>query len=206
MVDRHIRDRGITDKLVLRAMYGVPRHLFLPERLADEAYMDRPVPIGKGQTISQPYIVAYMIEALELNGGEKVLEIGAGSGYASAVLAEIASEVYGVERIEALAKRARSTLKECGYKNVEILHDDGSRGWLDQAPYDAILVSAAATDIPEALKSQLKIGGRMIIPVDTDHHGQDLIRLTRLSEDKFKSDTLVGVRFVPLIKDGSNHG
>lgn len=201
MVDLHIRDRGIADDKVLDAMRSVPRHEFVPKRLESEAYMDWPVPIGEGQTISQPYIVAYMINALGLKGGEKVLEIGAGCGYASAVLAEIAGKVFAVERIGKLAKLARKNLNKTGYTNVTVKHDDGTQGWADEAPFDAILVSAAAAKVPETLKTQLKVGGRLVIPVGSGRFGQDLVRITRTDKENFDREILTGVRFVPLVSD-----
>ncbi|NNE21735.1 MAG: protein-L-isoaspartate(D-aspartate) O-methyltransferase, partial [Rhizobiales bacterium] len=161
MVNRQVHARGVRDARVLDAMNKVPREKFLPADLRKFAYVDRPLPIAEGQTISQPYIVAYMVEALALKGGEKVLEIGAGSGYAAAVLAEIAGEVFTIERIAQLAEKAASHLADAGYDNVHVLHADGTRGWLDEAPFDAILVSAGAPHVPETLKSQLATGGRM---------------------------------------------
>lgn len=200
MVAQHIRNRGIDNKKVLYAMRNVPRHLFLPENKRDQAYMDWPVPIGDGQTISQPYIVAYMVDALELTGGEKVLEIGAGCGYASAVLAEIVDQVFAIERIGKLAIMAQNNLERTGYTNVTVKHDDGAQGWPQEAPFDAILVSAAAKEVPDALKNQLKIGGRLVIPVDATPFAQKLLRLTRRSDNAIDVDELTGVRFVPLVR------
>jgi len=203
MVAEQIFARGVRDKRVLDAMSKVNRKAFVPENVRNLAYEDRPLPIAAGQTISQPYIVAYMIEALVLKGGEKVLEIGAGSGYAAAVLAEIADEVYTIERIDQLAEKAASTLMEEGYENVHILHADGTIGWRDESPFDAILVSAGAPEIPLALKQQLAIGGRMIIPVGADPKVQELIRITRVDENVYDREDLADVRFVPLIgKEG----
>jgi len=203
MVVEQILSRGVRDKLVLDAMGKVRREAFVSEDVRNLAYEDRPLPIEAGQTISQPYIVAYMIEALVLKGGEKVLEIGAGSGYAAAVLAEIAGEVYTIERIEQLAEKAASNLIDEGYKNVHILHADGTIGWGDESPFDAILVSAGAPEIPIALKQQLAIGGRMIIPVGDDSRAQELIRITRVDENLYDREDLADVRFVPLIgKEG----
>src|SRR3981189_2630138 len=161
MVERDIATRGVRDELVLGAMRKVPRELFLPKNLREFAYEDLPLPIAGGQTISQPYIVAFMAESLQLKGGEKILEIGAGSGYAAAVLSEIAAQVYTVERLGQLADTAAATLADLGYDNVRVLHGDGSRGWLEHAPYDAIVVAAAGARGPAALKAQLKIGGRV---------------------------------------------
>ena len=158
MVNNHIVARGVNSELVLNAFKKVPREAFVPKELQEFAYEDTPLPIGEGQTISQPYIVALMAEILLLQGGEKVLEIGAGSGYAAAVLAEIADEVYTIERIGQIAAKATSTLQELGYENVHVLHADGTRGWQEHAPYDAIVVAAGGPNIPESLKKQLKIG------------------------------------------------
>ena len=197
MVDRQIRARGVRDPLVLGAMGHVPREHFVPDHLKDQAYRDGPLPIDADQTISQPYIVAYMIEALALKGGEKVLEIG--SGYAAAVLAEIAGEVYAIERHGTLAARASAALQGAGYTNVHIFHGDGTRGWEDEAPFDAILVSAGAPFLPETLKSQLVTGGRMVVPVGSDPRAQELVRVTRRDKGQFGRENLADVRFVPLI-------
>ncbi len=196
MVEYQIRRRGIKDNKVLKAMGKVARHLFVPEEVRDLAYQDEPLPIGKGQTISQPYIVAFMTEALKLDGNEKVLEIGTGSGYQTAILAEIVKEVYTVELIPELSKKAQSVLNELGYTNIHYLIGDGSRGWPEESPYDAILVSAAPATIPESLVNQLKVGGRMIIPVGTDF--QELVLVTKKKEG-WDEERLIGVRFVPLI-------
>ena len=199
MVEHQLERRGVRDPLVLEAMRSVPREAFVPPELADEAYADGPLPIGEGQTISQPYIVALMVEALELRGGERVLEIGAGSGYAAAVLAEIAAEVYTVERHAPLAEEAEARLRRLGYQNVHIRVGDGSRGWLDHAPYEGIVVAAGAPEVPEPLKEQLADGGRLVIPVGRGRTLQDLIRLRRLSETEYQREELGGVRFVPLV-------
>jgi len=199
MVANHIAARGVRSAAVLEAMGNVPRESFLPGNLREFAYQDTPLPIADGQTISQPYIVAFMVEALALQGGEKVLEIGAGSGYAAAVLSEIAGEVYTVERIGQLAERAASVLADLGYANVRVLHGDGTLGWKEHAPYDAIIVAAGGPDVPDSLKQQLKIGGRLVIPVGSDPRIQELVRVTRLSEEKFKTEDIADVRFVPLI-------
>ena len=199
MVDRQIAGRNVRSHLVLDAMRKVPREAFLPAHLKEFAYEDAPLPIAEGQTISQPYIVALMTEALELAGGEKVLEIGTGSGYAAAVLARIARDVYTVERIGQLAEKAAVLLPDLGYGNVHVLHGDGTRGWPDQAPYDAIVVTAGGPEVPESLKSQLKIGGRLVIPVGSDRRLQELVRLIRVSEHQYKTQDITGVRFVPLV-------
>src|SRR6516164_4519364 len=199
MVERAIRARGVRSELVLAAMGRVPREAFLPHALCEFAYVDSPLPIEGGQTISQPYIVAFMTEALALEGGEKVLEIGTGSGYAAAVLAEIAGEVYTVERIGQLAEKAAVTLADLGYDNVHVLHGDGTKGWPDHAPYDGIIVAAGGPKIPESLKKQLKIGGRLVIPVGNDPKIQELVRVTRISENEYRREDLADVRFVPLI-------
>jgi protein-L-isoaspartate(D-aspartate) O-methyltransferase len=198
MVSRHLAARGISDPLVLAAMGTVPREAFVPETLADFAYEDSALPIEAGQTISQPYIVARMIELLELEPTDKVLEVGAGSGYAAAVLSRIASKVYAIERHEVLATQARARLKRLGYTNAEIIHADGTMGWPGQAPYDAILVSAGGPKVPEALKLQLTLGGRMVIPVGRDVH-QTLLLVRRIGDDEFEEEDHGAVTFVPLI-------
>ena len=199
MVERDIAARGVCDELVLDAMRKVPRELFLPENLREFAYEDAPLPIAGDQTISQPYIVAFMAEALMLKGGEKILEIGAGSGYAAAVLSEIATDVYTVERLGQLADKAAATLADLGYNNVHVLHGDGTRGWPEHAPYDAIVVAAGGPQVPESLKEQLKVGGRLVIPVGADQRSQELVRVTRISKDEYRSEDIADVRFVPLI-------
>lgn len=199
LLTRHVLARGIRDPLVVAALKKVPREAFVPRGERRHAFEDRPLPIGGGQTISQPYIVAFMVEALELRGGEKVLEIGAGSGYAAALLAEIAGEVYAVERIGELAEKATLNLQKAGYPNVHVRHADGTEGWAGAAPFDAILVSANAPAVPENLKSQLKVGGRLVIPVGPSADAQDLRRVRRIDEHEFAEETLAEVRFVPLI-------
>jgi protein-L-isoaspartate(D-aspartate) O-methyltransferase len=173
--------------------------LFLPKNLREFAYEDSPLPIAGEQTISQPYIVAFMAEALMLKGGDKILEIGAGSGYAAAVLSEIAAHVYAVERLGQLADKAAATLADLGYDNVHVLHGDGTRGWSEHAPYDAIVVSAGGPQVPESLKEQLKIGGRLVIPVGADPDSQELVRVTRISANEYRNEDIADVRFVPLI-------
>ena len=196
MVEYQIRRRGVRDKKVLKAMLKVPRHLFVPEQMKELAYGDEPLPIGESQTISQPYIVAYMTEALKLRGREKVLEIGTGSGYQTAVLAEIVREVYTVELIPELSRRAQEVLQKLGYQNIHFRVGDGTRGWPEEAPFEAILVTAAPPAVPPALVEQLTIGGRMVIPVGTDF--QELVLVTR-KEQGWEEQRLIGVRFVPLI-------
>jgi protein-L-isoaspartate(D-aspartate) O-methyltransferase len=199
MVEHHIYARGVRSGLVLDAMRAVPREVFLPQHLREFAYEDAPLPIDAEQTISQPYIVALMADALLLRGGEKVLEIGAGSGYAAAVLSEIASNVYTVERIGQLAEKAAAVLADNGYDNVHVLHGDGTLGWAEHAPYDAIVVAAGGPKIPESLRTQLKIGGRLVIPVGREIGVQELVRVTRISETEYKTEDLADVRFVPLL-------
>jgi protein-L-isoaspartate(D-aspartate) O-methyltransferase len=199
MVRDAIEARGVRSPLVLKAMGEVPRERFLPAAMREFAYEDAPLPIASGQTISQPYIVAFMTEALDLHGGERVLEIGTGSGYAAAILSRIAGEIYSVERIGQLAEKAASVLSDLGYDNVHVLHGDGTKGWLEHAPYDGIIVAAGGPEVPESLKEQLKIGGRLVIPVGKDKRVQELVRVTRISEDEFKHEDLADVRFVPLI-------
>lgn len=202
-IAEQVEARGVRDPRVLAAMLDIPRELFVPKDLRHAAYEDSPLPIGSKQTISQPFVVAFMLEALALHGGEKVLEIGAGSGYAAAVLSKIANEVFTVERIGALAKTATENLANAGCRNVHVRYADGTEGWADEAPFDAILVSAGAPDVPKALKRQLEIGGRMVIPVGSDPRAQELVRITRTSEDDFEREDLADVRFVPLIgKEG----
>jgi protein-L-isoaspartate(D-aspartate) O-methyltransferase len=199
MVDRYIVHRGVRAPLVLEAMRNVPRESFLPQELREFAYDDMPLPLAEGQTISQPYIVAMMTEALDLQGGEKVLEIGTGSGYAAAVLAEIAKDVYTVERIAQLAEKSAALLASLGYRNAHVLHGDGTLGWPDHAPYDAIIVAAGGPQVPESLKAQLKVGGRLVIPVGADRRVQELVRVTRVSEHQYTTTELADVRFVPLV-------
>ena len=186
MVEHHIAARGVRSALVLKAMGTVPREEFLPAHLREYAYEDTPLPIGEAQTISQPYIVAFMVEALGLSGGEKVLEIGAGSGYAAAILSRIAGEVFTVERIGELAAKASEKLADLGYDNVHVLHADGTLGWPEHAPYDAIIVAAGGPEVPRSLKQQLKVGGRMVIPVGRDPRAQELVRVTRVERERLQ--------------------
>jgi protein-L-isoaspartate(D-aspartate) O-methyltransferase len=197
MVEEQLVRRGITDARVLEAMRKIPRHLFVEEALRDRAYGDHPLPIGEGQTISQPYIVAIMTQLLHLTGSEKVLEIGTGTGYQTAVLAELARRVCSVERIASLAARARATLEAMGYTNVWVRTADGTFGWPDEAPFDRILVSAAAPAVPEPLFEQLVEGGRMVLPVG-DPFAQTLTVVDRVGgEKKISADS--GCVFVKLI-------
>jgi len=196
MVEEQLVTRGVRDVQVLEAMRWVPRELFVPARMRAAAYADSALPIAAKQTISQPYIVARMIEALGLQAKDRVLEIGAGSGYAAAVVAEIADQVYAIERIEELAEQAAGRLAEAGYTNITVLHADGSSGLAEFAPFDAILVSAGA---PEVLKGQLTVGGRLVVPVGSRSSTQALLRVTRRSDDEFLREDLAHVRFVPLI-------
>ena len=198
MVERHLAARGIRDPHVLAAFREVPREAFVPENLAEFAYDDGPLPIGEGQTISQPYIVAAMIEGAEVAPGDTVLEVGAGSGYAAAVIGRIAKRVFAIERHRALADAAELRLARLGYGNVTIVAGDGSGGLPEEAPFDAILVAARGPEVPQALKRQLKVGGRLVIPVGGEHV-QKLCRVTRTGEDAWISDDLGAVRFVPLI-------
>ncbi len=198
MVKSQVEARGVKDRRVLAAMRKVPRHAFIPETMVPYAYNDEPLPIGDGQTISQPYIVAYMTEKLALKEDDKVLEVGTGSGYQTAILAEIASEVYTVEIIERLSLRAQEVLGQQDYKNIFFKIGDGSHGWAEHAPYDAIMVTAAPESVPEALQEQLKLSGRMIIPVGEAF--QELILVIR-EKKKFKQKRLLPVRFVALITD-----
>ena len=190
MVQHQIANRGVHAPLVLDAMRAVPREAFLPEDLRALAYEDAPLQSQEGHPFSAPYFVAMMIAALELKGGETVLEIGTGSGYSSAVLSRMAKNVYTVERIGQLAEKAAATLADHGYHNVHVLHGDGTHGWLDHAPYDAILVAAGSPAVPQALEKQLKIGGRLVIPMGTAQEAQDMVRVTRVSETEFKRDNV----------------
>ena len=191
--------RGIKDAAVLRAMREVPREAFIAPELAAHAYADHPLPIEEEQTISQPYIVAYMTEALELTPGDRVLEIGTGSGYAAAVLSRIAATVYTVERLGRLADNARERLTELGYRNIVVHEGDGTLGWPEHAPYDAIVVTAGAPKLPEPLLEQLSLGGRLVIPIGPTSYLQMLIRVRRRGENDYHSEELCPVRFVPLI-------
>jgi protein-L-isoaspartate(D-aspartate) O-methyltransferase len=195
MVDDQLRARGITDSIVLAAMLKVPRHLFVPSGIVNSAYEDTALPLTHGQTISQPFIVAYMTQALELKGGEKVLEIGTGSGYQAAVLAEIVKEVYTIEILPELAKRAEEVLTSLGYKNIHFRTGDGYLGWPEYAPFDAIIVTAAPDHVPQPLVDQLKRGGRMIIPLG--RIDQKLLVIEKGDTGITRRST-IPVRFVPM--------
>jgi len=199
MVETQIKARGVKDPRVLSALLKVERHRFVPEEYLNSAYSDQPLPIGEGQTISQPYIVALMTELLELKGNEKVLEIGTGSGYQAAILAELAKEVYTIEIIASLASRANHRLLELGYKNVKVKSGDGYLGWPEAAPFDAIIVTAAPDHIPQPLMDQLREGGRMVVPVGT--HTQELRKIIKRS-GKAESVDVVPVIFVPMTGEG----
>ncbi|MGQ9425357.1 protein-L-isoaspartate(D-aspartate) O-methyltransferase [Gilvimarinus sp. F26214L] len=202
MVEQQLKARGVHSPQVLEAMDRVHRESFLPDQLRDAAYQDSPLPIAEGQTISQPYIVGFMLDALQLEGGERVLEVGTGSGYGAAVLAEIAAQVITVERHRPLAVRARRVLRELHYHNVEVIHGDGSQGWPAGAPYDAILITAGAPNVPSALKQQIRVGGRLILPVGLSETRQQLIRVTRRAENDYLEEALLDVQFVPLVGRG----
>lgn len=199
MVAEQIEERGLKDEAILHAMRTVPREAFILPKYQSYAYDDCPLPILAGQTISQPYVVAFMIDKLKLGSTDKVLEIGTGSGYAAAILSRIAARVYTVERIAELVEFARDNLNRCGYTNVFIHHGDGTIGWPEHAPYDGIIVAAGGPKIPTTLRNQLTIGGRLIIPVGKEPRAQQLIRITRTGPRAFHKETLSHVRFVPLI-------
>jgi protein-L-isoaspartate(D-aspartate) O-methyltransferase len=197
MVKQQIMNRGITDKATLNAMRKVPRHLFVPHDVINESYNDYPLPIGFGQTISQPYIVAYMTEVSKPSPKKKVLEIGTGSGYQAAILAEITDTVYTIEIVPELAKEASERLNKLKYKNVFVRQGDGYKGWPEHAPFDIIIVTAAAEKIPEPLLEQLAENGRLVIPVGAPYEGQELILVTK-KNGKISSKHLTSVRFVPF--------
>ncbi|UCD70730.1 MAG: protein-L-isoaspartate(D-aspartate) O-methyltransferase [Syntrophobacterales bacterium] len=195
MVETQLRARGIKDEAVLNAMLKVDRHKFVPKEILHLAYADRPLPIGEGQTISQPYIVALMTELLELKSGDRVLEIGTGSGYQAAILVELADHVYTIEIIESLARSAERILKELGYRNVDLKIGDGYVGWEESAPFEAIIVTCAPPHIPQPLLDQLKEGGRLVIPVG--EYYQELKKITRV-KGQIKSQNVIPVVFVPM--------
>ncbi len=202
MVEGQVIARGVTDQRVIDAMLKVPRHKFVEEAFENQAYQDAPLPIGEKQTISQPYMVAVMSEALNLTGVETVLEVGTGSGYQAAVLALLADRVFSLERIPSLARRARKVLDDCGFSKVNIRVADGTHGWQEMAPFDAIVVTAGAPEVPREYLVQLVVGGRLVIPVG-DRDSQVLMRITRTGESEYKEERLLGCRFVPLI---GSHG
>jgi protein-L-isoaspartate(D-aspartate) O-methyltransferase len=197
MVDGQIRARGVREEAVLAALAKIPRHLFVPPEMERYAYADEPLPIGEGQTISQPYIVAYMTEALKLRGTEKVLEVGTGSGYQTAILAELSREVLTIEVVAPLAARAQEILERLGYRNIRFRVGDGGLGWPEEAPFGAVMVAAAAAEIPPALEEQLAPGGRLIIPVGVEFQELCLVSRTRQGLER---ERLLPVRFVPLVR------
>jgi protein-L-isoaspartate(D-aspartate) O-methyltransferase len=199
MVERQLRGRGISDPQVLRAMGSVPREKFVPKELRNNAYDDRPLPIGYGQTISQPFIVAFMTEQLQPKKSQRVLEIGTGSGYQAAVLSDLVAEVYTIEIVRPLAQRAEAVLRELGYKNVQVKAGDGYKGWPEHAPFDAIIVTAAPDHVPPPLVEQLKEGGRMIIPVGKS--GSQKLYLLEKQNGQIQQTAVIPVRFVPLTRE-----
>lgn len=199
MVAEQLQGRDITDSRVLAAMGTVPRHRFVPEHLAPLAYNDHPLPIGSDQTISQPYIVALMTQWAEIKPGDKVLEVGTGSGYQAAILAELTDRVFSIELIPELADAAKKRLRSLGYDRIRVLNGDGYQGWPEEAPFDAILVTATAPEVPPALKKQLKEGGRLVIPVGSPGTIQQLLRLRKVNGE-LKEEERLPVRFVPLVK------
>jgi protein-L-isoaspartate(D-aspartate) O-methyltransferase len=199
MVEQQVARRGVKDPLVLEAMRRVPREVFVQPGWETEAYEDEPLPIAEQQTISQPYIVAYMIEAAEIRPGDRALEIGTGSGYGAAVMSAIAAQVYTVERHPSLAEAARSRLHQLGCKNVQVRVGDGTRGWADAAPFDAIVVTAGGPAVPPSLRGQLASCGRLVMPVGESTHRQRLVKIVRLGEADFSEEVLADVAFVPLI-------
>ncbi len=199
MVENQLAARGIADGAVLTAMAMVPREAFVDPALAEYAYDDAPLPIDAGQTISQPYMVALMLEALEVQPSDRVLEVGTGSGYAAAVLSLVAAEVFTIERIESLATAARRRLVKLGYDNVHVRHGDGTLGWQEQAPFDAVVVAAGGPEAPQALLEQLGVGGRLVIPIGSSPRLQELVRIRRRGPDRWRRESLGEVRFVPLL-------
>ena len=203
MIEKQIKARGVTQPEVLAAMEEVPRHRFVPESLRAEAYSDSPLPIGWGQTISQPYVVALMTELLELDEDSRVLEIGTGSGYHAAVLSRVAGQVYTIEIIDELADQARGILENLGYDNVTVRAGDGYQGWPDKAPFDGIILTAAPPKVPQPLLDQLKVGGRMVVPVGS--FVQDLKLITR-TKDGYETRNVAPVRFVPMTGEAQREG
>jgi protein-L-isoaspartate(D-aspartate) O-methyltransferase len=205
MIRDHLEARVIRDPAVIAAMREVPREAFVAAIVRDAAYDDHPLPIDEGQTISQPYIVAYMLEALELSPADRALEIGTGSGYAAAVLSRCVASVVTVERLAGLARSARRKLADLGYTNIRVVEGDGTLGWPDEAPYDAIVVTAGAPEVPAPLLQQLAVGGRLVIPVGASSYEQVLLRVRRRGEADYRTESLCGVRFVPLIGNAGWH-
>lgn len=200
MVEKHIIARGIKDPATLKGLLAVPRELFVPDGLRRHAYDDTPLPIGEGQTISQPYIVALMTSSIHLNPYDTVLEIGTGSGYQAAILSKIVKQVYTIERIPELGEHARALFGELGYSNIDVKVGDGTLGWKEKGPFDSIIVTAGSPQVPQALKDQVKVGGRIVIPVG-DTVSQQLILLQKVSAEQWSEQVLEFVRFVPLIGD-----
>jgi len=200
MVQQQIEPRDVRNPAVLQAMRSVPRHLFMPEGVRDMAYEDHPVPIGYGQTISQPYIVAVMTELLEPGKDHRVLEIGTGSGYQAAVLAGLVKHVYSIEIVPELARSASATLAHLGYRNVTVRHGDGYKGWPEEAPFDRIIVTAAPPEIPQALLDQLRPGGKLVAPVGSTVWGQDLVVVDKTAQGKLRRRSVFPVMFVPMVK------
>lgn len=201
MVQHQLKGRGIKDSAVLDAMATVPREEFVPDKMRRYAYQDRALPIESKQTISQPFIVALMAEAAELSSGDRVLEVGTGSGYGAAVLSRIADQVFTIERIGGLIKQARARYKDLDYENIRVRHGNGTLGWPEESPFDAIIVTAGGPEIPESLKEQLAVGGRLVIPVGRSPYAQELVRIRRTEEEVFHKENLGPVRFVPLVGD-----
>lgn len=199
MLNEHLIGRGIRNAAVLAAMMMVPREEFVAEHLRESAYEDHPLPIDEGQTISQPYIVAYMTEMLELSAEDRVLEIGTGSGYAAAILSRIVNTVYTVEHFGSLVQKAIQRFRKLGYTNIHVLEADGTLGWHEHAPYDAIVVTAGAPEVPSPLLEQLATGGRLVIPVGVNPYLQTLVRVRRVSDKDYSREELCAVRFVPLV-------
>ena len=198
MVRRQLHERGITDWSVLGAMSSVPRHLFVPETERSKAYADRPLPIGYGQTISQPYVVALMTWLLDITPGDRILEVGTGSGYQAAVLAELADQVYSIEIIEALAESAKNTLSGAGYQQVHVRRGDGYYGWPEAAPFDGIIITAAAGHVPPPLIEQLAPGGRLVLPLGNPYQVQILTLVEKAADGDLRTNQLLPVRFVPM--------
>jgi protein-L-isoaspartate(D-aspartate) O-methyltransferase len=205
MVERQIKARGISDPAVLAAMSTVPRHEFVPADLRSSAYADHPLPIGEGQTISQPYIVALMTEALQPKPTDRVLELGTGSGYQAAILAAIVDSVFSIEYFPSLAQRATETLSRLGYGNVVVKAGDGWQGWPQHAPFDAVIVTFAAPEVPEAAIDQIPVGGRLCIPLGEAHAVQELIVYTKQADGTLRGRSLGAVRFVPVLGEGGRH-